>query len=292
MCPAELLLRSVGDTAFWMAYYRALETERADALFRDACARRLAGERGERIYRHMRWAKSGESPMVVRTAVFDEMIADVVKRSGIDLVLNLAAGLDARPYRLPLPPTLLWVEADLPEIIDYKGKELEKEKAACQVERVGIDLRDRGERRLLLTGLNHRSARALIVTEGLLVYLAPEEVAALAGDLHSMAGFGFWLTDLGSPKVLQRSNRLWGKHLRTAGAPFRFGPAEGTDFFRPYGWREAESRWLLPEARRLKRPLPMDWLIRFWAIVMPRCTARVMKQWRSGVVLLERGDAA
>ena len=44
----------------------------------------------------MAWA------MIVRTAIFDEIILDRVKRHGVDLVLNLAAGLDAR---LVLPLT-------------------------------------------------------------------------------------------------------------------------------------------------------------------------------------------
>lgn len=288
MCPAQSLIQSVSDTAFWVAYYRALESERTNPLFRDPYARRLAGERGEQIYRTLRWARSGGWAMIVRTAVFDEIITDLVTRKGFDLVLNLAAGLDARPYRLPLPPTLLWVEADFAEVIEYKQKHLEKETAACRVERIPIDLKVRADRRLLFTRLNQRTALALVITEGLLVYLAPEEVADLAGDLHSMPRFGFWLTDLGSPKVLQRTNRLWGKHLRAAGTPFRFGPAEGSEFFRPYGWRESLFRDFLRESRRLKRPMPGDKLLRFWEFLLPGRTARWIKQWRSGALLLER----
>ena len=33
---------------------------------------------------------------------------------------NLAAGLDTRPYRMDLPPSLRWIEVDLPDILDYK----------------------------------------------------------------------------------------------------------------------------------------------------------------------------
>lgn len=43
-------IRSVADTARWVAMYRALESERRDAHFPDRLARRLAGARGERIY--------------------------------------------------------------------------------------------------------------------------------------------------------------------------------------------------------------------------------------------------
>ncbi len=42
-------------------------------------------------------------------------------RGGIDGVVNLAAGLDARPYRLQLPRTLRWIEVDLPAMVKEKG---------------------------------------------------------------------------------------------------------------------------------------------------------------------------
>ena len=39
--------RNISDTARWVAVYRAIESERPDAWFRDPLAKRLAGERGE-----------------------------------------------------------------------------------------------------------------------------------------------------------------------------------------------------------------------------------------------------
>src|SRR2546427_252302 len=104
----------VSDTARWVALYRAMESERPDALFRDPYARRLAGERGERIVASMRRGRAMAWPMIVRTAVLDELILRAIERDGVDTVLNLAAGLDTRPYRLPLPSSLRWVEADFP----------------------------------------------------------------------------------------------------------------------------------------------------------------------------------
>jgi O-methyltransferase involved in polyketide biosynthesis len=49
MSDAQPLVRDVSDTARWVAYFRARETQRADALFRDPFAERLAGEQGFRI---------------------------------------------------------------------------------------------------------------------------------------------------------------------------------------------------------------------------------------------------
>ena len=91
--------------------YRAIESERPDAHFHDPYARKLAGPRGEEILRALPKARDFAWPMIVRTAVMDEIILRVIQHDGVDTVLNLAAGLDARPYRLPLPSELRWFDA-------------------------------------------------------------------------------------------------------------------------------------------------------------------------------------
>src|SRR5580704_7908520 len=98
----EPLVRNVSDTARWVAVYRAQESARPDALFKDAYADKLAGERGRAIAAHVpRQARSGW-PMVVRTRVMDDLIVASIA-DGCDRVLNLAAGFDTRPYRMALP---------------------------------------------------------------------------------------------------------------------------------------------------------------------------------------------
>src|SRR5690348_9752887 len=121
-------IANVSDTARWVAYYRAMETERPDAIFRDPYARRLAGPEGEAIVRAMPKGATFAWPMIVRTAVMDEIILRAVSRDGVDVVLNLAAGLDARPFRLPVSPGLTWVDADLPGILEYKRQQLAGER--------------------------------------------------------------------------------------------------------------------------------------------------------------------
>src|SRR5262249_37196608 len=101
----EPLIRDVSDTARWMAVYRAEETERADAAFRDPYARQLAGARGEAIAKAMTAASEHAWSFTARTYLFDRYVTRLVKH-GVDLVVNLAAGLDTRPYRMELPPSL------------------------------------------------------------------------------------------------------------------------------------------------------------------------------------------
>ena len=194
-------IRNISDTARWVAIYRALESERPDALFHDPFARRLAGERGARITEGKAFANRNAWSFVARTVVFDRFISDAVA-NGADMVVNLAAGLDARPYRMTLPSQLQWIEVDLPELLAYKTEQLAHETPRCLLERVALDLSNVAARRELFARLSARAKSAMVVSEGLVVYLAPEEVAALAADLARTPAFNQWALDMVSPALM------------------------------------------------------------------------------------------
>jgi methyltransferase (TIGR00027 family) len=280
-------IEHISDTARWVAVYRAMETKRPDAIFRDPFAERLAGEKGKAIVDGIKRGRATAWSMIVRTAVIDEIIVDRVRNGAVELVLNLAAGLDARPWRLPLAPTLRWVDVDLPGMLDYKTGLLRDEKTVCRYEAVPLDLREASKRRALFAQLGASAMRALVVSEGLLIYLTAEQVGALATDLHESQSFQWWVTDLANPRLLRWMQRAWGDAVKAGNASFQFAPAEGTKFFEAFGWREMSFRGLLDEARRLKREMPMMWIYR----LMLRLRApRVREQFRRflGIVVLER----
>ncbi|HEV8196295.1 MAG TPA: SAM-dependent methyltransferase [Gemmatimonadales bacterium] len=281
------LINHVSDTARWVAVYRAMETERPDAIFSDPFARRLAGERGEAIVQGMPKGRQMSWPMVVRTAVMDEIIMRCITKQGVDCVLNLAAGLDARPWRLPLAPTLRWIDVDHPVMIDLKLGELAKETPRCQYEGVRLDLADVPARKALFDRVDAASRRVLVITEGLLVYLPALAVAELARDLYREGSFQWWLMDLASPGLLKMLAKNWGKVVAEGNAPFQFGPAESTGFFEPLGWRELEWRVMMDESIRLKRMMPMAKFWKFVGSLAPRKKQEEFKRF-SGIALLGR----
>jgi len=286
MSPPNNPISSVSDTARWVAMYRAMESERSDALFHDTYARRLAGPTGEQILASMPQGRRWAWPMIVRTAVMDEIIMRVVRDEGLDTIVNLAAGLDARPYRLDLPPQLHWIDVDLEGILSYKEAALAGERPRCRVEFVRADLIDHTARRALFQRVGAEARRALVISEGLLVYLTPEDVTSLAQDLSAQPALRWWLIDLGSPALLQFLSRTWGNQLRSGNAPMRFAPEEGTAFFASAGWREAEYRLMLDEALRLKRAPKMAWVWRLLGLFASKQRRAQFKRF-SGVVLLQ-----
>jgi methyltransferase (TIGR00027 family) len=281
-------LTNVSDTARWVAIYRAMETARPDAIFRDPYAARLGGEQGQAIVDTMKQGRQMAWAMIVRTAVFDEVIRERVKSSGVDLVVNLAAGLDARPWRMTeLPSTLRWVDVDLPGILDYKLETLKSEKTVCRYEAVRVDLTDTAKRRALFSQLGADTKRALVVTEGLLIYLTADDVGSLARDLHATPTFQWWLIDLISPRLMKMMQRTVGKQLTAGNAPFRFAPEAGTKFFEPFGWRELEFHSSMDEARRLDREMKGMW---FWRLIGRLYSKKRQAEFKrmSGFPLLER----
>lgn len=255
MASATSVVGNVSDTALWAAAFRAQEAEREDALFRDPFAARLAGKRGFEIAAALSTQANGIS-WITRTYLFDEYLKGEISK-GVDLVVNLGAGLDARPYRMALPRNFRWVEIDAAEILAHKESVLRGEEPNCHVERICLDLRDFEATCKVLQGLHESAGKILVMTEGVLIYLRAEEVATLAGELSALSHFNMWVLEIVSPEVLQNMKHTAGRLIDPEDASFQFGPAEGPNFFKPYGWQLRDVRGVLKTAVQLGRT-PID----------------------------------
>jgi methyltransferase (TIGR00027 family) len=282
-----MAIEHVSDTARWVAVYRAMETERPDAIFKDPFARRLAGDRGQAIVDEMKRGRSMAWAMIVRTAVFDELILDVIRREKVDLVVNLACGLDARAWRLDVQPELRWVDVDFPVMIDYKTEVMKNERPVCRYEAIAADLTDDSVRSALFAKLGAGAQRVLVISEGLLIYLTPEQVGSLASALHAQQSFRWWIIDIAHPQLLKMMTKMWGKNVSGGNAPFLFAPEEGTEFFLPFGWREKVFRGNIQEAKRLKREMAGMWFWQLFGLFQSKKQQEVYKRF-SGSVLFER----
>lgn len=274
-------IRNISDTARWVAMYRAIESERPDALFHDPFARRLAGERGAQILASMPKRSSPQWAYTMRTYLFDRYIEQEVA-AGADMVVNLAAGLDARPYRLALPASLQWIDVDLPEITDYKKEMLADAKPVCRFDRIRLDLADLDARRKFFADLGRTARKALVVSEGLLIYLTREQVGMLAEDLRAVPSFQRWAIDLSSPVILRMLKKQVGQRLESAGAPLHFGPPEGPAFFEQYGWKVIDFESYLHNAARHKR---VGLLMRFFAKISDPKKFVANRPWAACVLL-------
>jgi hypothetical protein len=116
-----------------------------------------------------------------------------------------------------------------------------------------MDLTDPDERRAVLGRLGAPARSLLILTEGFLVYLTPEQVGALARDLRSIRQCRWWLTDLVSPTALPLMQSILTEPADARDVKFLFAPAEGPGYFRRYGWEADRVLRCFDEGRRLRR---------------------------------------
>jgi len=263
--PDNAEIRDVSDTAIWVAYYRAKETARPDAMFRDPLAKLLIGDRGAQIA--ARFGPTGrytEWTLITRTVIIDEFIREGIS-GGVDGVLNLGAGLDTRPYRLELPASFQWVEADFPHLLEYKRKLLAEQTPRCRLQRVGVDLADAAARRKFLAEALPEAKKVIVLTEGVIPYLAEQQVAELAADLKAQPRFACWIGEYFTPRVYPYLRSA--AHSRVmANAPFRFFPSDWLGFFERNGWVKQDLRYGSDVGMRFGRRPPIPW----WGRLMMR----------------------
>jgi methyltransferase (TIGR00027 family) len=243
------LVTNVSDTARWVAAFRAAESARPDALFHDPLADRVAGERGRAIAAHTPRLMLNGWSLVTRTKLIDDLILKTIAQ-GCDRVVNMAAGMDTRPYRLDLPSEFSWIEADLPELVAEKNELLNGESPRCALTRTPVDLADPEVRGQFLDEALAGAQRALVLTEGLIYYLSDDDVVGLAAAL-ARPEIAWWALDVNNQAIVKRMGRATTKLL--ANAPWQFGPVDPLRFFADLGWTADEVEHLASAAHRLHR---------------------------------------
>jgi methyltransferase (TIGR00027 family) len=197
---------------------------------------------------------------VARTKIIDDIIAQSIA-DGCDRVLNLAAGLDTRPYRLDLPSDFTWVEADLPQLLKEKTQLLADQTPRCRLTRTAVDLADPRARDDFLNDALTGATKTLVLTEGLSMYLDDRDIVALSEAL-TRPEIAWWMLDFAYPGLKKMMNKKMAGLLQNA--PFKFAPENGLAYFEDLGWRVVEAESVLVAAHRFRRlPLllrPLAWL--------------------------------
>jgi methyltransferase (TIGR00027 family) len=273
----------VTDTAFWVAHFRAKEAKRRAPVFRDPLASLLCGNRGRQIARSIPRAAMVEWGTVVRTSAIDRLIHESLQ-SGADMVLNLGAGLDTRPYRMDLPAALRWIEVDFPNLVDMKNAKLAEHEPVCRLERIGMDLTDRPSRNELFARLGAASKNILVITEGFISYFSSDEISNLAGDLGAIPSIRSWIQDFDNAGK-RRLPSGWEKKLQAA--PFRFEVKDWFGFFEKYGWKALKAITTADESKRIGRPYPWDLPYGLLLRALPKDMSQKILG-LSGVVLMQR----
>lgn len=125
--------------------------------------------------------------MAVRTRYIDGFLADATA-AGIYQAVILAAGLDARGYRLSWPTGMTLFEIDQPQVVGFKQQSLAGlgTKPTVDLRAVPIDLRRNWPAALRQAGFDTGRPTAW-VAEGLLMYLPPDAQDRLLDNVTALS---------------------------------------------------------------------------------------------------------
>jgi methyltransferase (TIGR00027 family) len=189
--------------------------------------------------------------MTVRTRHFDQLFLDAAA-DGVRQAVILAAGLDARAYRLPWPDGTVVYEVDQPEVIEFKTTTLAGLGAEPTATRrvVPIDLREDWPKALADNGFDPSQPTAWIA-EGLLIYLPSEAQDKLFDTITSLSAPGSRLATervhdiadfvTGFPKEVSEKLKELGSDITMEDLVYQGERTNVVDYLAKLGWSVSEQ---------------------------------------------------
>ncbi len=228
---------AVASTGLLVAAIRAHESTRENRLFTDPFADKLAGDTGRQLLAGAIAATGERTTMqiVVRTRFFDDALlraAEIAKQ-----VVILAAGMDARAYRLTWPDGTTVYELDQPAVVAAKADLLADDRPRCHRVAVGVDLADDWPTALQAGGFDPHTPTVWLI-EGLLQYLDESAVRTLFDRVNTLSARGSALLYDVVGKTLLESPMMATllQTMAERGSPWLFGTDAPGELAERHGW--------------------------------------------------------
>ncbi|WP_067664727.1 SAM-dependent methyltransferase [Nocardia miyunensis] len=249
------IVTGVGFTALAVAAGRAMETGRDDGLVSDPYAEAFVRAADGPIELPTRpdveddpdipWSTMARY-MGVRSRYFDEYFSTA--GAGVSQMVLLAAGLDARAFRLDWPAGTAVYELDAPKVLEFKNRVLDEQGARPRADRriVAVDLREEWTGPLQAAGFDPSRPSAWLA-EGLLPFLpnTAKEQLLRTVDALTVPGSSIELEYVADLAALRRDPEFQERRARMAEKSgfdiTQLWPDEDQDFpvdtwLRDHGW--------------------------------------------------------
>ncbi|MDC3957979.1 SAM-dependent methyltransferase [Polyangium jinanense] len=261
----------VETTALLVAAMRAEESIRSDRLFEDPFAHDLAGEAGRAALRDYRAASGASIPIIeVRTRYYDEALLRA-QDAGITQFVILAAGMDARAYRLPFRSHARLFELDQRAMIEAKARGLSAAEPRCERHALAVNLADDWPAVLLAAGFDPNAPTAWLA-EGLLQYLEASVVHGLFERIGRLSARGsVLLYDVVGEALLSVMRESVLRYMRELGAPWIFATDDPASLAAAHGFQteitdasvigNAWGRWPFPATPPHVQGVPRGYLV-------------------------------
>jgi len=204
----------IAFTAFYCCALRAADAVSDKPVCGDKFAARFADDLVRSRMAPLLRFKGPAASNVARHRLIDDMLRDVVQRDAGRRIFLLGAGFDTRAFRLPGGR---WWEFDDPALIALKEERLPERTAPNPLLRQAIDFRTESLANLL--GPLAGNDKAVVVLEGVSMYLMPAALTTLSSTVHAFLPRARFIVDVMSPAFRHWFARGLGKELARLGAP-------------------------------------------------------------------------
>lgn len=224
-------LSGSAETLLLTLYGRAVDAGRPDPILGDAMAVQ-AVDRLDYDFARTRTSTAIAAAVAARAAFFDDWTRRFLADHQRATVLQLAAGLDSRPWRIDPGPEVDWYDVDFPEVIALR-RELFPERARYTM--IAASVVDDG-----WLDQVPQEYPVFVLAEGLTPYLEPERGRRLFRRLVDHFASGVVAVDVHSTAAIRMQR--WNPGLRSLGAQLLWG------FDDPHELERADPRLHLAEA--------------------------------------------
>jgi methyltransferase (TIGR00027 family) len=250
-------LSGATKTALGAARTRAEESRRPDRIFEDPFAELFLAAAGPAL--PDRPTEGVGALLALHVTIRTRFYDGYLDGAGCRQVVLVAAGLDARAYRLAWPPGVRLFEIDLPEVLTFKDGVLSEHGAEPRCERVPLvaDLRGEWPAALVAAGFRPEEPTAWLV-EGLFIYFSAEEAAGLLTAVSGLSAPGSRLAfehgDMARSPLIARVRDL--PTMSQFAAMLKGGlGAEAPNWLERHGW-QVEIHKFADVAASAGRPIP------------------------------------
>lgn len=217
---------TISNTAFYCCGIRMEDAMRKNPVCNDQYARRFMNERGLEIFEPFRSETMSNITNVTRCRIIDDILREEIYNNVNTTIITIGAGFDTRPYRLQGGK---WIELDEPQVIDYKNEKLPVSECKNYLERIPINF----SRESLIDKLKiaDNNEPAIIVIEGVFMYLEPENILKTIKALQSRFPEHVLLCDLMNKRFFEKFARKIHVKLVETGGTFTTRPEKPAEIF-------------------------------------------------------------
>jgi O-methyltransferase involved in polyketide biosynthesis len=221
--PTDLNLKNVAETLLITLYIRAMESQRPDALIKDAKAVALVEQLPYDFSRiqQIKMDEEDKVSLVLRNREYDRYTRDFLARHPQAVVVHIGCGFDSRFERVD-NGLVEWYDLDLPEVIELRRKLIGDEEGRYHLLSCSVF-----DNTWLNTVKRHSQCPFLFLAEGVFMYFKEAQVKSLVLTLRDHFPGAELVFDAFTPFV------IWGNNLRMSltriGARYYFGLKHSKD---------------------------------------------------------------